>query len=71
MKGESWRRKHVQGIIEEESCRRNHEEESGRRNQVGGIMEESGRRNHEGAIWEASGGHLGSIWEASTLGFPP
>ena len=42
------------------------EEESRRRNEVGGIMEEEpGRRTHGGAIWEASGRHLGGIWEAS------
>ena len=45
---------------------------------VGSIWDASGK--HLGGIWEASGRHLGdlasvghlrSIWEASTLGFPP
>ena len=64
---ESWERNHWRGISGEKSRRRSH----GR-----GIMgEESWKRNHgrgnngrgimEEATWEASGRHLGGIFEAS------
>ena len=64
MKGECWRRNHREGIIGEESWMRPH---------GGGIMEEESWR---WSCWgeineETSGRHLGGIWEASTLGFPP
>ena len=49
---ESWERIHGIGIIEEKSWERNQWE----RNHGGGIM---------GGIWEASGRHLGGIFEAS------
>ena len=71
MEEESGRRNH--GV--EESRRRNHGgaiwvggivgEESGRSNEVGGIREEYSWRSYLGGFWEASGEHLGGIWEAS------
>ena len=67
MEEESWRRNPGGGIMEEKSCRRKH---------AGGILEEeSWRRYHGGEIMEEESGsirgYLGGIWEASTLGFPP
>ena len=55
-------------IIENRSLRRNHWKEDHREETIEerGIWEESGR--HPGGIWghlEASGMHLGRIWEAS------
>ena len=65
-------RNHGGGIIEEKAWRRNHGGGIMEEVSLGGIMEEeSWRRNHGGAIWEASWRHLGGIWTASTLGFPP
>ena len=75
------------GIIKEKSWRRNHvgfirggtiEEESSE-SHLGAIWKASGRHlETSGITWEASGGicsasgrHLGGIWEASTVGFPP
>ena len=72
MEDESWTSNHVGGgIMEEESCRRNHEEESGRkessRRNHGGIREKESCRSYLGGFWEASGEHLGGIH----LRFPP
>ena len=52
MEEEAWKRHHGGGILEEESWRRN----LGR-----GILEEESWRRY----LEASGRHLGGIWEAS------
>ena len=64
MEGECWRRNHREGIIGEESWMRPH---------GGGIMKKESWRWScwGGIIEETSGRHLGGIWEASTLGFPP
>ena len=83
MEEESWMRSHGRGIIED-SWKRNHgggimEKESWKRNHgdVGIIKEKSWRRNHVefvrgGTIEEESSeSHLGAIWKASTVGFPP
>ncbi len=68
------------GILEEASWMNITEDTSWRRHHVGGITEEASCRGDHGGIWEASGGiwrqtshrhleasgrHLGGVWEAS------
>jgi hypothetical protein len=69
MEEASWRRHHGGGITEEGITE---EETSWRRHRGGGIVEEAswrrhhrGGRHHGGCIQNASGRHLGGIWEAS------
>ena len=67
MKKEGWNKKHGGGILEEESCRRNHAGGTQRRNHGGGTMEdESWRRNHGGGNMEEQScrrNHGGAIME--------
>ena len=68
MEEESWRRKHVKGIMGEEPSRRRHLEASGAIWEASGLHLGASRRKHleaSGAIWEASRRQLGGTWEAS------